>query len=286
MTRPDGTRSEAAPVVLVAGGSSGIGLHCARRLAGAGWRAIAASRRVGVDPAAFALGAEPGVSPLTMDVDDAGSTERAVRAAERASGAAGLGAVVCAAGWGIAGAFEETDDSETKALFETNFHGVARTLRAALPAMRERGAGRLIVVGSVAGRIGMPYQSLYAASKHALEGLVESMAMELKPTGVRITLVEPGDFRTGFTAARKLAAGATSASPYAKRRDRALRVAERRELEAPEPEAVARLVERLLEMRTPPVRRAVGPGAEGISLRRLLPERLFLWLVSRILEGR
>lgn len=270
------------PVALITGGTSGIGQHCARRLAGAGWRAIAASRRAGIGAEEFTLPDAPGVYPLTMDVDDPASTQRAVAAAEIAAGPAGLAAVVCAAGWGSAGAFEEYDDAEMKALFETNFFGVARTLRAALPAMRGRGAGRLIVVGSVAGRIGMPHQSVYAATKHALEGLVESVAMELAATGVKLTLVQPGDYRTGFTGARRMVAGATVDSPYAAHRERALREAVRRELAAPEPEAVARLVERLLAARNPPVRRAIGPGAEGILLRRLLPERLFLWALARV----
>jgi NAD(P)-dependent dehydrogenase (short-subunit alcohol dehydrogenase family) len=253
-------------VALVTGASAGLGRACADRLAAAGWAVAGASRR--------GTGGS-GWDGLIMDVD----SDDAVR-----SGVAGvlarhgrIDALVAAAGWGVAGAAEDTSIAEAKAQFETNFWGSVRAVRAVLPPMRARGSGRIVLISSIGGVIGIPFQAYYSASKFALEGFAESLAYEVSPFGISVTLVQPGNFATDFTASRKVAAGAGSESSYAAAMAKAIAVMERDERNGAPPSAAAAAVERVLQARRPPRRVSVGKPGEraGLVARRVLPFRLF-----------
>ena len=124
-----------------------------------------------------------------------------------------IDALVAAAGWGVAGAAEDTTIAEAKAQFETNFWGSVRVVQAVLPHMRARQHGRIVLISSIGGVIGIPFQAYYSASKFALEGFAESLAYEVEPFGIQVTLVQPGNIATDFTASRQLAAGAGAALP-------------------------------------------------------------------------
>jgi NAD(P)-dependent dehydrogenase (short-subunit alcohol dehydrogenase family) len=156
-----------------------------------------------------------------------------------------------------------------------------RVCRAVLPAMRLQGRGHILNVSSVAGRIGVPFQGIYSASKFAVEGLTEALRLEVAPFGIRAVLIEPGDFRTGFTANRRRAAG--SDAPYAARQASALGVMERDEMQAATPEAVGRLVHRVIMTRFPRARYAVGPPTEvlALALKRFAPSLLFEWGLAK-----
>jgi NAD(P)-dependent dehydrogenase (short-subunit alcohol dehydrogenase family) len=250
-----------ARVVLVTGASAGIGRACCDRLASSGWTVVGASRR-GT--------AGEGWTGVVMDVDDdrsvAAGTEEVLAAHGR------LDAVVACAGWGLAGAVEETPIAEAKAQLETNFWGAVRVVRAALPAMRRQGGGRVVLMSSIAGVVAIPFQAFYSASKFALEGYGEALAYEVAPFGVHVTLVEPGNFRTEFTGRRRTVA-APADGPYAAAQDRSIGVMVRDEERGAEPEVVARAVVRLLGARRPPRRVTVGRLYErtGPVAKRLLP---------------
>src|SRR5262249_27089566 len=138
----------------------------------------------------------PQIAWVAMDVrDDASVLEGVKRAIDRTSG---LYAVVCNAGVGVFGSVEEVPLHAARDQFETNWFGTLRVLRAALPELRRAGSGRIAIVGSLAGRAPIPFQAHYSASKAALDALSLALHNELFGTGVSVSLIEPGDIRTGF----------------------------------------------------------------------------------------
>ncbi len=251
-------------VVLITGASSGIGRACAERLTSSGFVVVGASRRYEVG------------SPwptISMDVDNDDSVNKGV---ERAiAEQCGLDAVVTCAGWGLAGAIEQTSIDDARAQLETNFFGTVRVVRAALPSLRAR-RGRVIVMSSIGGMIGLPFSGYYSASKFALEGWAEALAWEVKPFGVDVTLVEPGNFRTDFTKSRR-EVDVTGEDPYLKARRKAISTMERDELKGADPSAVAAVVEKVLASPRPPRRVTVGPIGERVGplAKRLLPAKVF-----------
>ncbi len=259
------------PVALITGASSGLGRAVAAHLHRRGWRVFGASRSA--EPGACA---PEGFALLRMDVDRDESVVAAVRALLEATGGR-LDLAVNCAGFGVAGSVEDTTVEEARRLFETNLFGVWRVCRAVLPAMRRQRAGTIVNIGSLAGLISIPFQAAYSASKYAVEGLTEALSAEARPFGVRVVLVAPGDFRTGFTDRRERVA---ADSPVYRDRMRAsVAVMERDERGGADPALAARLVERIARARSPRLRYVVGPPFAHIValLKRLLPARLFEW---------
>jgi NAD(P)-dependent dehydrogenase (short-subunit alcohol dehydrogenase family) len=252
-----------AKVALVTGASAGIGLACADRLATTGWTVVGGSRR-GT--------ASAGWEPVVVDVDDEDAVRAAVDGVRARHGR--LDAVVLAAGWGLAGPVEMTTTADAKAQLETNFWGVVRTAQAALPVMREQGGGRIVILSSIGGVIGIPFQAFYSASKFALEGYAEALAYEVAPFGVHVTLVQPGNFRTDFTGSRRKLG---DLGPYAAATAHAIEVMERDEVNGADPADVAKAVDRVLAAKRPPRRLSVGKAGErlGVVAKRLLPHRVF-----------
>ncbi|MEW6581805.1 MAG: SDR family oxidoreductase [Actinomycetota bacterium] len=188
-------------VVLITGCSSGIGLETALAFARRGDTAYASmrdpARGTGLRERADAEGLA--VEVPALDVTDDSSVVSAVRAVERRQGA--IDVLVNNAGIAGSGPVETIPAERARAVLETNLWGPVRTIRAALPAMRARGAGVIVNVSSVAARVpAMPYNGFYAAGKSALGALSESLAWELAPFGIRVVCVEPGFFRTGIAA--------------------------------------------------------------------------------------
>jgi short-subunit dehydrogenase len=192
--------------------------------------------------------------------------------------------VLCA-GWGLAGAVEDTTTAEALAQFQTNFFGVHRVCRALLPAMRAQGAGRLVIVSSLVAALPVPYQAMYGASKAALSNYAEALRLELHPFGIVVTNVEPGNFRTGFTGARRRAGGWTQASPHGAAAERSLRWMEDDEQRAPAPTAVARRIVALLGRADPPGRVRIAANViERLApaIKALLPARWYESLALRL----
>jgi NAD(P)-dependent dehydrogenase (short-subunit alcohol dehydrogenase family) len=252
-------------VVLVTGASSGIGACCAESLARRGYRVYGASRR---DIAA------PGITPLAMDVTEDLSVSRAVGTILAREGR--LDVLVNNAGFGVAGAVEETSMEEAMAQFSVNFFGALRVSRAVLPVLRRQG-GYIVNIGSIGGLIAIPYQGLYSASKFALEGLSESLRLEVSPFGIHVVLIEPGDHRTSFTQNRRRTQGSDRGSVYRQRCERAIGRAASDELGGPAPDGIARLVLRIINDPRPRLRYTVGPFSQraAVWLKRMMPYTVF-----------
>ena len=256
-------------VVLITGASSGIGAACAARLAADGHRVFGTAR--GAEPPA----APGGVEWLTLDVRDDASVASGVGGVIEAAGRVDV--LVNNAGIGLAGAVEDTTPEDLVRQLDTNLLGALRMVRAVAPHMRERGRGRIVQVSSLAGRIGVPFQGAYSASKFALEGLSESLALELRPFGIDVVLVQPGDVRSGFGAARAWTERARANPLYRERAARAVAAMEQAERTGPAPERVARLVARIVGARRPRLRYVCATPLErsALLLQRLLPGRAF-----------
>jgi NAD(P)-dependent dehydrogenase (short-subunit alcohol dehydrogenase family) len=202
-------------VVLVTGCSSGFGMLAAIEFAKRG-DAVFASMRDTLKAGPLLDGAKSAgvsVNVLAMDVNDRASVETAV--ADVISRAGKIDVLVNNAGLGIHGPIEEAEDDEMARVFDTNVFGLVRVTRAVLPQMRQQGAGTIVNVGSMAGKVSSPFGGIYAASKHAVEAISDSLHFELHPFGVRVVLVEPGGFETKFDANRLLERKHGKASPYA-----------------------------------------------------------------------
>lgn len=174
-------------VILVTGASSGSGRAIASLLCNEGYRVFGTSR----NPKSATL---DGFEMVQLDVTDDESVKACVGAVIEKAGR--IDVLVNNAGVELIGAAEEITIEEAKALFETNFFGVMRMVSVVLPHMRQRGSGMIVNIGSIAGFVAAPFQSTYAASKHALEAYSEAIALEVEPFGVEIKLVEPGYFRS------------------------------------------------------------------------------------------
>ncbi|MGC2485019.1 MAG: SDR family oxidoreductase [Acidimicrobiales bacterium] len=252
-------------VVVVTGASAGIGWACCEHLARSGWTVVGASRR-GTSGS--------GWRGMVMDVDDDGSVREGVSSVLEDHGH--INALLACAGWGLAGAAEQTPLAQAKAQMETNFWGAVRATNAVLPIFRRQGGGRVVLMSSIGGLLGIPFQSFYSASKFALEGYGESLAYEVAPFGIDVTLIEPGNFKTDFTESRKKIEVAGD-DPYETARAKAIEVMERDEMNGAKPSAVAKVAERVLSSARPPRRVTVGKFDEriGTLAKRILPFRVF-----------
>jgi NAD(P)-dependent dehydrogenase (short-subunit alcohol dehydrogenase family) len=249
-------------VVLVTGASSGIGACCAAFLAANGFRVYGGSRS--------AVAAQ-GVEPLTLDVANDASVTRAVETILAREGR--LDALVNNAGFGIAGAIEDTSIEEARHQFEVNFFGALRMCRAVLPVMRQQKSGYIINIGSIGGLIAIPFQGFYSASKFALEGFSEALRLEVGPLGIHVVLIEPGDHRTSFTQNRRSTHGSGADSPYRDRFERAITRMATDEQRGPNPDGIARLLVKILNHSSPRLRYTVGPAAQraAVWIKRTMP---------------
>ena len=183
--------------VLITGASSGIGEECAVFLAQKGFRVFAAARSTEKLKALTAVGSGR-VTPVEMDVTDEASIANALKLI--AEDGAPLYGLVNNAGVSELGPVEKVPAEEWRKLFETNVFGLVAVTRAVLPQMRAAGRGRIVNIGSLTGRIASPFQGVYAATKHAVEGLSDSLRRELVPHGIKVSVVRPGAINTPFGA--------------------------------------------------------------------------------------
>lgn len=181
--------------VLVTGASSGIGEATAVHLAHKGFKVFAGARRREKLDDLRAV-AEGTITPVTLDVTESDSINAVMREIE--SHGAPLYGLVNNAGISVTGPLENIPVEEWRRQFETNVFGLVAMTQAVLPAMRAQGAGRIVNVGSVAGRIASPFMPAYAASKHAVEGLSDSLRREVAPFGIKVSVIRPGFINTPF----------------------------------------------------------------------------------------
>ena len=261
------------PVVLITGASSGIGCACAKALHSNGYRVYGTSRTPSGSDSEFKL--------IKMDVSDGDSVKNAVQMVLEETGR--IDVVVNNAGIGYGGSVEDTSLEEAKITMETNFYGPMRVCKAVLPVMRSQGKGLIVNISSLGGLIGLPYVGLYSASKFALEGMTEALRLEVKPFGIHVVVIDPGDIATGFTKNRRLceATGATSA--YNTQFQRTLKIIERNEIEGSSPDIVVKTLLRVLRSRSPKHRYIAATFIEKLAvvLSKILPEKIFAWAFSK-----
>lgn len=215
-----------------------------------------------------------GVRMLHMDVTDMGTVREAVDAVIRQSGR--IDVLVNNAGAGISGALELASEQERRWQMDTNFFGMTNVCSCVLPYMRRQRSGRIINISSIAGVVAVPYQGFYSASKFAVEGYSQALATEVMRFGISVCVVEPGDFRTGFTASRKVSEATLSNPDYADSFRRTMAGVEKDETHGADPARLGRTVCRLAEARRPGFRTLTGSLLQTTFARasRILPGRL------------
>ncbi|HVG90792.1 MAG TPA: SDR family oxidoreductase, partial [Alphaproteobacteria bacterium] len=228
-------KSTGTKVVLITGASTGIGRVCSEHLAGRGMTVYGASRSV---PSGVQF------QTLRMDVTNDASVSDGIKQIHDQQGR--LDVVINCAGYGIAGAVEETSPQEAMGQLDTNFFGTHRVCRAVLPIMRQQKDGVIINISSLAGLLAVPFQAFYSASKFAMEGMTEALRMEVRPFGIRVALIEPGDFKSDFPANRVNTDGSTKSEVYSELMERCVGVMREEEKHGKTPYPVARLVERII----------------------------------------
>jgi NAD(P)-dependent dehydrogenase (short-subunit alcohol dehydrogenase family) len=261
-------------IALVTGASSGIGMATAGALHDLGYTVYAAARRLD----RMSDLADRGVRTLAMDVTDNESMTSGIKRIIAETGR--IDVLVNNAGYGSYGALEDVPQEEGRRQFDVNVFGLARLTQLALPHMRAQRGGCVVNVSSIGGKIYTPLGGWYHATKFAVEGLSDSLRVELKPFGIKVVLIEPGSIRTewgGIAAERLLATSADTAyAGQAKGVVAAMRATETNPRLASPPGVIADAIVRAVTARRPKTRYVVGVGARpAIFLRALLPDRAF-----------
>ena len=257
-------------IAVVTGGTSGIGRETALYLTQNGCTVYELSRR--------AEGVE-GLRHISADVTDEESVRRAVEQILQEAGRIDI--LVNNAGFGISGAVEFTDTEEAKRQFDVNFFGMVRMNRAVIAVMRKQGGGRIVNLSSVAAPVPIPFQTYYAASKAAINSYTLALANELRPFGVTVCAVMPGDIHTGFTAARhKVGEGDEL---YGGRISRSVRRMEHDEQTGMDPAKAGAFVGRVaLKGGHKPLYTIGFAYQAAVLLTKILPAQALNWLIGRI----
>jgi NAD(P)-dependent dehydrogenase (short-subunit alcohol dehydrogenase family) len=259
-----------AQTVLITGASSGIGRATSEYFARQGWNVSATSR----NPVSESIWGQPGntISPR-LDVTDQASIASAIAATLERFGA--IDVVVNNAGYGLFGPLEGTTPEQFEAVFRTNVFGMANVIRQVLPHMRKRRSGIIVNVSSVAGRVGAAFMAPYNASKFAVEGLSESLRFELEAHNIRVKVVEPGHFKTGFIS-RSLDWSRHSA--YEPHLSNLMGWIGKSEERAKDPSSVAETIFEAANDQSARLRYPVGAGL--LALRSLLPDALWRRIIA------
>ncbi|MBQ6383927.1 MAG: SDR family oxidoreductase [Clostridia bacterium] len=249
----------------VTGASSGLGLHTMKALAEDGWQVVAGARSFEKETR------EKEITRLPLDVTDEASISSFCARAAEITGAPD--ALVQCAGMLVLGSCEETGTEEFRKVMDTNYLGMVRVNRAVLPRMRENGGGKIVLFSSINGLMGIPFQSAYTASKHAIEGYAECLQMEVKPFGIQVMLVEPGDHRSGNDKYRPHAKAMSGASPYAAEYESTIGIIHRDESGGSDPDILGRKIARTLDKERIPFRKRIASPDQHLAvyIHRLLP---------------
>lgn len=260
-------------VILVTGASSGIGLACANALQAKGHIVYGSARDLKrLSGVAF--------KPVQLDVTNDASVKAAVDSIMKAEGK--LDVLVNNAGNGVAGPAYAMPVENAKEQFEVNFFGVVRMCGAVLPGMIEKKRGLIVNISSLAGLFGLPYQSMYSASKYAIEGYSQSLRMELRNAGIKVTLINPGDFKSDFSANRSKIPFSIKNDALETEYNAAVAAMEKDESIAPDPASLAKALCKIVEAGSPAHRYLVGQVGQTIvpTLKAILPGGLFEKLMN------
>lgn len=269
-------------VILVTGGSSGIGKTCAEYLAAMGHIIVATTRQKAVHIERAA--GNGSIMMLTMDVTEPDSIKSVFsKVIDRYQK---IDVVINNAGFGIAGAIEDTSDEEMQKQFDVNFFGAVRVTNHALPLFRNQGYGQIINVGSVAGYVSIPFQAMYSSCKAALLSYTKALRNEIRPYGIKVSLVEPGDLKTGFTDSRQMTERSNEQSAYFTRFEKSIKVMEHDERNGGNPIIIAKAISRIIGMKNPPIAVTIGLKYKIFKfLFRVLPVKLSERVIYSIYAG-
>jgi short-subunit dehydrogenase len=258
-------------VILITGITSGFGKAMAERLSSDGHKVYGTHRH--------AEERIPGVTYIKADAQIPEDCEKAVNEVLEAEGH--IDVFINNAGMGIGGPLEFSSLEDAQRQMDVNWMGMVRFLHFVVPAMRQRGSGKIICFSSIGGLMGLPFQGLYSASKFAIEGYCEALRLELRGSGVSVTVIEPGDFATSFTAQRKKVGDpeAMKAYPaYAK----AMESIEKDETGGLKPEFLAGKISRIVNMKRPGYSYVISTLEQRLSvlLKAILPARWFASILA------
>jgi NAD(P)-dependent dehydrogenase (short-subunit alcohol dehydrogenase family) len=260
-------------VILVTGASSGIGLASATALHQAGHIVYGTTRNLAKKiNAPFNL--------IELDVTDDESAKAAVGKIIAAEGK--IDVLVNNAGNGIAGPAYAMPVEKAKQQFEVNFFGVVRMCSTVIPEMLKKNSGLVVNISSLAGLFGLPYQSMYVASKYAVEGYTESMRMELRKTGIKLATINPGDFKTEFTGSREKIPFAIDHAILKSNYDVAVASIEKDENAGADPIAIGKQLVKIVGKSSPAHQYLVGAIGQtiAVTLKKTLPGGIFEGLMA------
>jgi short-subunit dehydrogenase len=254
-------------VVLITGGSSGIGKSVGEFLLSKGFVVFGTSR----NPSNYT---NSKIELVALDVADLDSINNCVKEVIEKYGR--IDVLINNAGAGITGPIEEIPEGEIKRNFETNLFGPINVIKAVLPQMRKQNSGLIINVTSIAGYMGLPYRGIYSASKGALEIITEAFRMEIKNFNIKMTNVAPGDFATNIAAGR-YHAPVLENSPYKDVYQNTLNLMNEHVDSGSNPNIIAKVIYRIIETKNPKVHYKVGEFMQKFSivLKRILPDKVY-----------
>jgi NAD(P)-dependent dehydrogenase (short-subunit alcohol dehydrogenase family) len=259
-------KQDGAMVWFITGCSTGFGRELAKLVIGRGWRVVVTARKP-EQVQDLVRGHEKDVLALQLDVTDAGQVERAVRAAEERFGR--IDVLVNNAGYGYLAAIEEGEEEAVRAMFETNFFGLVRLTNRVLPGMRALRSGTIVNFSSIGGLVSFAATGYYHATKYAVEGMSESLSVELKPLGIKVLIVEPGPFRTDW-AGRSLLESKTVIADYdSTAGERRRQSRERSGSQVGDPVRASEAIIKAVTSDNPPLRLLLGKPALGLAEKKL-----------------
>jgi short-subunit dehydrogenase len=266
------TTSNSKSVVLITGASRGIGLACARHLANNNCIVYGTSRNPETVPGQKS---PDDFHMIQMDVNDSESVRVGIQQIITEQGQ--IDVLINNAGIVLAGPLEQTAIDEAKLQFETNFFGVARVCKTVLPYMRDKRAGLIINIGSMAGLFGLPYEGFYSSSKFAIEGYSEALSNEVYSFGIKVVIVEPGDHDTDQATYRIIIKDAYTDPDYSARFKSTMDVIYSDETSGNDPHRVAVRILRIIRSKKPRLRYVVGPKSNllAVLLKYIIPGRWF-----------
>jgi len=271
-------------VAIITGASAGIGEATSRRLAREGATVVINARRADRLEALKRDIEAAGGRALVVAGDITSEQDRARLVQETLDAFGHIDALVNNAGWGQRGPIELVPLDAIRRNFETNFFSLIGLTQLVIPVMREQKSGRIVNISSVAGRIARPLSSVYDATKHALEAISDGLRGELAPFGIKVVVIEPGFIITEFLGVANEEAREVmeQAGPYATLFERVASGTQRLRKLAGRPEDIAELVFKALAADSPRMRYAApGHARVGLALKRLLPDRLLDYVLSR-----
>ncbi|HCE57700.1 MAG TPA: oxidoreductase [Prolixibacteraceae bacterium] len=261
-------------VILITGISSGFGKQTAILLAESGHTVYGTVRKQIETPG--------GVNVLTMDLLDTKSIEKSAQEIIQKEGR--IDVLINNAGMHTGGPLETLPDEYIRKQFETNFFGLVELTRLVLPVMRKQGGGTIINIGSIGGLMGLPFQGYYSASKFAIEGFSEALRMEVKQFGIKVVVINPGDFHTNNTANRRgFLAAISDNDAYSAQFIKTISVIEKDENNGWNPEVLARKMVRIVNCKNPRQRYIIASFEQKLAvfIKKILPEKIF----GKILES-